>query len=269
MSNTSTSLGLNCPFGGTFFVCEHNVTEFIGCCTIDPCAAGQGTCPPQNLRSASFAPSSFASIPRLDCDSEQGPSNWYTCNFTSPPFLGCCMGDPCAASCAQARLIPAKLGSDLAARSVFLHATTSVALTPTAPASTPAAPVPTTTTNAPVVRLSTPIIAGIALGSAVMLAILVMVYIWSRGAVKKRDKVGPIFEVEGDPGVPAIPASQPGELHADVPMVLLPGRHIAPPERAFMDSRQLARPHVPPPSRAWAQRGEELHFYYDHHQGPA
>jgi hypothetical protein len=114
-------LGLNCPYGGSFFVCEHNTTEFIGCCTIDPRQDGRGICPEENLRNASFSPSGFAEIMPQDCGDDS--SSWYTCNFTSPPFLGCCKTNPCDAPCAPGDIAPAKLSNDGVARGAFLPAT--------------------------------------------------------------------------------------------------------------------------------------------------
>lgn len=111
-------LRLSCPYGGGFFVCEHNTTEFIGCCTSDPRHDGKGVCPEPDLRSASFSPSSFAEIMPQDCNDDN--SSWYTCNFTSPPFLGYCKTNPCAAPCSSADLTPAKLSGDVVARRAFL-----------------------------------------------------------------------------------------------------------------------------------------------------
>jgi len=84
----------------------------------------------KKLRSSSFSPSSFDGILPLDCNNEKGSSIWYTCNSTSPPFLGCCKSDPCGASCAQADLVPAMLSTDIAARGVFLPTALTVSTAP-------------------------------------------------------------------------------------------------------------------------------------------
>lgn len=94
--------------------------EVHRCSTMDPCADGTSTCPSKKLCSASFSLSNYGDILPLDCNNEKGASIWYTCNSTSPPFLGCYKSDPCGASCAQADLAPAMLSTDIAARGVFL-----------------------------------------------------------------------------------------------------------------------------------------------------
>ncbi|KAM7192213.1 hypothetical protein V8F33_008487, partial [Rhypophila sp. PSN 637] len=159
-----SDLGITCPYGGSFFICEHNTTEFIGCCTIDPCAGGTGTCPQKNLRPTSFARSHFDDILPLNCNNEKGSSIWYTCNFTSPPFLGCCKSDPCNALCPQADLVPAVLSTDTAAREVFLPSASIVSAAPR-----------------PVGELSVGVMTGIALGGVASIIIFaVLIYIWGR-----------------------------------------------------------------------------------------
>ena len=169
-------LGISCPYGGSFFVCDHNTTEFVGCCAVNPCAGGQGVCPPDSLYNASFPQQRFDEIPRLECALER--ASWYACNFTSPPFLGCCKKDACITSCEKTDLVPAKLGSDIAARKSFLN-DSSTGITPT---ESPAAPTPQVSSGA----LSSPHTAAITLGSTAAVAIIAAsMYAWGRYRGKK------------------------------------------------------------------------------------
>ena len=116
-----SALGLSCPSGGAFHVCEHSKIEFIGCCTSDPCADGSGQCPQNNLRPSSFSGDRYADIPPQQCATDNSTARWYTCMATLPPFLGCCLGNPCATGgCLASELRAARLSSDSAARSAFL-----------------------------------------------------------------------------------------------------------------------------------------------------
>ncbi|KAH6623678.1 hypothetical protein F5144DRAFT_595803 [Chaetomium tenue] len=45
--------GARCPDGGSFYICENNATEFVGCYILDPCADGSGKCAHDDLRPAS------------------------------------------------------------------------------------------------------------------------------------------------------------------------------------------------------------------------
>lgn len=215
-----SGLRLSCPYGGTFFVCEHNTTEFIGCCTSDPCHDGRGTCSNENLRNSSFSHDSFAAIMPQDCSDSS--ASWYTCNFTSPPFLGCCKTDPCAAPCVSADLTPAKLSSDVAARSAFLteplstSSQTSGALS-TAPAATNA----TEPQQAPPSPehfdgLSAPTIAGYSIAAAALVVLVaVCMYVWGRRSGKRAARQEPPT-IEHNPEN-SVPGPQQAEvLHTDV-----------------------------------------------------
>ncbi|PSR81732.1 hypothetical protein BD289DRAFT_32640 [Coniella lustricola] len=98
-----SSLGLTCPDGGHFYVCQGNTTQFLGCCAVDPCAAGTGSCPQASLRNTSYTSDDYESIPAQACVASSSSSSsssslplWYTCADTTPPFLGCCEGEnPC------------------------------------------------------------------------------------------------------------------------------------------------------------------------------
>ncbi|KAL5341206.1 hypothetical protein BJX70DRAFT_359073 [Aspergillus crustosus] len=84
-----------CPSGGTWYVCPDE-PYFVGCCSSDPCSNSNSntTSPCPDVYAASFDTSVFDLIrPNTCIDSDN--SHWYTCNFTSPPFLGCCDSNPC------------------------------------------------------------------------------------------------------------------------------------------------------------------------------
>ncbi|KAK3361952.1 hypothetical protein B0T24DRAFT_98779 [Lasiosphaeria ovina] len=146
-------LGITCPSGGAFYTCQNNATEFLGCCTSDPCRDGSGRCPVANLRPASFPAELYYDIPPQECGSSGAGSGsssdpaalWYTCALTDPPFLGCCTANPCSSgSCPSGSLAAAKLNSDAGARSPFLSKST----TDTASSSTSSSK-PTTTPTSP------------------------------------------------------------------------------------------------------------------------
>ncbi|KAI5456907.1 hypothetical protein BGZ63DRAFT_366165 [Mariannaea sp. PMI_226] len=82
MTNISTikRLGLHCPFGSTFYICEGAWTEFVGCCKTDPCAGDVGRCPTKDLRSASYNPDMYSEIPQMDCSESTlstVPATWH------------------------------------------------------------------------------------------------------------------------------------------------------------------------------------------------
>lgn len=172
MPDQYTALGLSCPSGGTFHVCQDSDVEFLGCCTTDPCSAG-GVCPEGDLRNASFSFDQYHDIPPQACSNSN--ALWYTCQGINPPFMGCCSVNPCSKGmCPEADLYPAKLSSNSASRSVFLTAATSTSTA--APASQSG------------ISLSPGAIAGISIGAvALVLAVIVScVYIFKRGWYARR-----------------------------------------------------------------------------------
>ncbi|KAK0702686.1 hypothetical protein B0H67DRAFT_594940 [Lasiosphaeris hirsuta] len=170
------TLEISCHYGGSFFVCDHNTTEFVMCCTINPCAGGQGLCLPDSLYNVSFPQQRFDDIPRLEYARER--TFWYIYNFTSPPFLGCCKKDACITSYEKTALLPAKLGNDIAARNAFPNDSG----TSPAPAESPATPTP----QVPAGALSSPVTAVITLGSTAFVAIIAAsMYAWGRHRGRK------------------------------------------------------------------------------------
>ncbi|KAK4446579.1 hypothetical protein QBC34DRAFT_149406 [Podospora aff. communis PSN243] len=198
-----SSLGLSCPTGGSFYICANNATEFIGCCTTNPCADGSGSCPKSNLRAASFSGDSYGEIPAQQCAGGSGSSAlWYTCQKSLPPFLGCCSTNPCAqGSCPSADLAAASLSSNATSRAVFM---TMGAVDPSS------TPTPTPSSDPPAAAravLSTGSIAGIAVGGALLLLVIAGFTIykcgWCRRIKEKKDS----FE---SPFIPAGLVSYPG-----------------------------------------------------------
>ncbi|CAM1503290.1 Fc.00g080660.m01.CDS01 [Cosmosporella sp. VM-42] len=121
MPDPIKDFGLKCPKGGNFYICDEKPNRFIGCCSIDPCKTDDGRCPKTNLRAATFDAGSWDIIPEQACILDQLPNvNWYTCNGTSPPFIGCCGTNPCSAGCSTKDLRGARLSSDTEKAQAFL-----------------------------------------------------------------------------------------------------------------------------------------------------
>lgn len=168
-----STLGLSCPSGGAFYICDKSAQEFIGCCTSDPCADGSGQCPKENLRSSSFSGDKYKDIPAQECAGNNETARWYTCMATLPPFLGCCSDNPCATgACLANELEAARLSPDSAARAAFL------ALETTTPAST----------DNGGMALPAGAIWGIVIGSLVLVMALVAVLVYKCGWYARKRK---------------------------------------------------------------------------------
>ncbi|KAK6822887.1 hypothetical protein PG987_014432 [Apiospora arundinis] len=117
--NPRSRYGLSCPVGGQFYICKDSPTRFMGCCDIDPYKNG-GICTTSALRSSSFSRGNYGDIPGQDC-LVGGAKNWYTCSYNNPPFLGCCLENPCVSGqCHPGNVTAAKLASDEASAAPFL-----------------------------------------------------------------------------------------------------------------------------------------------------
>ncbi|KAF4952707.1 hypothetical protein FGADI_6597 [Fusarium gaditjirri] len=99
----------------------HDDTQFMGCCVNDPCGRNNGTCPDGDLRATTFDSEKYSQLPQQDCYNSQGVDNWYSCAYTSPPFLGCCSQNACSSGCPRAKLVPAKLSEVENTRLNFLQ----------------------------------------------------------------------------------------------------------------------------------------------------
>ncbi|KAI0455597.1 hypothetical protein F5B21DRAFT_185477 [Xylaria acuta] len=122
-------LGLSCPFGGDFYICQGSKIQFLGCCDVDPCSSSE--CPSSALHPAGFNAHRYDEIPSQSCVGSTSPSSsWYTC-INGPTFLGCCASDPCnnEGVCPEDNLMGARLADDRSSASVFLTATTAATVT--------------------------------------------------------------------------------------------------------------------------------------------
>ncbi|KAF7551368.1 hypothetical protein G7Z17_g5072 [Cylindrodendrum hubeiense] len=204
MSDAKEYFGLSCPSGGDFYICEGNTTEFVGCCTSDPCSDGVGSCPEDDLRTSSFTSDKYADLPQLDCDSSKGNEIWFTCAFTSPPFMGCCDEAACNDGCARNKLVPAVLPEGEANRLRFLEPDDDSSSSKTASASSGSTSTSTSSASASASTsaaadkdsgLGTGPIAGIAAGAAVLGMLLLFFLLWKFWwAPRKRRQNGQQFE---------------------------------------------------------------------------
>ncbi|KAG7112180.1 hypothetical protein HYQ44_010375 [Verticillium longisporum] len=153
-------LGLSCPEGGHFYICEGDATEFIGCCNSNPCGDNDGNCPTSDLRVSSFSSDRYANIPAQSCDDARGARIWWT-TTSSPPS--------CRPDDDRLPFLPSP-------------ATTTTASTPPASSST-------SSPSGGSSGLSSGAIAGIAIGAAAGIAILAVI-IWAcfRRARKSREE---------------------------------------------------------------------------------
>ncbi|RDW61160.1 uncharacterized protein DSM5745_10658 [Aspergillus mulundensis] len=108
--SSSPSCNFHCPAGGTWYACPDQ-PYFVGCCSSDPCTGisprSTSPCPENGTYPASFNPAIFDSFLPNTCIGAEN-AHWYTCNFTTPPFLGCCLKNPCAeGNCSAEDLVQA------------------------------------------------------------------------------------------------------------------------------------------------------------------
>jgi hypothetical protein len=115
--------GVSCPDGGAFYICQNNATEFVGCCTIDPCADGSGECLGDKFRPASFFSNRYKDIPAQECITVGTDTNWYVCANNKTTFMGCCHhADPCLAGVCQAGyLVHVQLSGNKEDRETFME----------------------------------------------------------------------------------------------------------------------------------------------------
>lgn len=148
-------------------------SKFVGCCMRDACNLG---CDADNLIPATFNTDFAGSVPPLEC--EDAGAKFYSCDNTSPPFLGCCKSDACSqqSGCPSDQLSGAKLGSDDAAATAFYSPTGVASATASA-------------TSSPKKSSSNGAIIGGAVGGVVAVALVIALafFIWRRRR-RSRDK---------------------------------------------------------------------------------
>jgi hypothetical protein len=112
----------SCQTGYSFYICASSPTPFVGCCSVDACAASQNICPPPNIGSASFNAAAYGTFPDQVCPDPT--AKFYTCTFDSgaAPFIGCCKSNPCVsdAACPITDLVGMQLSPNPAAKQAFL-----------------------------------------------------------------------------------------------------------------------------------------------------
>ncbi|PTB64845.1 hypothetical protein BBK36DRAFT_21576 [Trichoderma citrinoviride] len=215
MGDPIVNLGLSCPKGGRFYICEDQPARFMGCCTSDPCTTADGLCPDDELRPGSFSSDAYSKILAQDC---LDPGFlWYTCRDSSPPFLGCCSQNACESTgCPVSKVGAATLAGNKQRAAPFLSGgasassggssssaakTTSSASAPsttlstvlsTAAASTTGDAPPKDSTQPDAVSppahpgLSKGAIAGIAVGAIVAVCAFAFLFFWLFKQHKKR-----------------------------------------------------------------------------------
>lgn len=94
MSSVS-GIAASYPLNFTFYACDFG-ERFLGCCdnssTADTCING---CPQKDLLPATFDAEYYDYVTEAACTS----GDWWSCASTSPPFLGCCLSNPCLNGC--------------------------------------------------------------------------------------------------------------------------------------------------------------------------
>ncbi|KAI1393155.1 uncharacterized protein F4822DRAFT_423619 [Hypoxylon trugodes] len=85
---------ISCTTNGSFYVCEDAKTRFLGCCDIDPCADGSGSCEFADLWQIEWGGSDYSdTVPAQNCKAPLTEDDWYACDDSS--FMGCCSSNPC------------------------------------------------------------------------------------------------------------------------------------------------------------------------------
>ncbi|KAI0506721.1 hypothetical protein F5B22DRAFT_659934 [Xylaria bambusicola] len=171
-------LGLTCPSGGSFYICQDSEIQFLGCCDVDPCGSNGGNCPSSSLRPSSFEPKRYSEIQEQNCTSSSKTADWYSCRDSAPSFLGCCTLDACAnEGCPGEDLVGAVLSNDIKDKEAFLSSTTTssteIAVTPTSnpTSSLTADPASGGSSGAPVAG-----IVGGVLGGLIALGLVILAY---------------------------------------------------------------------------------------------
>lgn len=239
--------GLSCA-EGTYYICDGDETEFIGCCTSNPCGENKGVCPTENLRSATFSGDNYENLASQNCSNDQGTMNWWTCKFTKPPFMGCCSVNACGTGeCPQANLVPAKLSSIESNRLTFLDPERNGDVTPSPSASTtsPTASASATSTSAPESSgLGTGALVGISvgatLGALVVLGLLFWRCFW---LPRKRAQGQPMTQVAPNEYQPQTPANATFSQHGQSPQSQYNRSFTSSPNTAYYPSGVSSTPH--------------------------
>lgn len=206
ISQLTAYWGFSCPKGGAFYICPEKKHEFLGCCTVNPCTEERsGVCPDDQLEAATFSIAKYDILPAQGCDVSIQEALFYTCNGSSPPFMGCCASNPCNAGCPQDKLRPAVLNNlpgEWTKRDYLLNPNGSgisynrTKTEPSSSASSTSEPT-SSSTNQPNSStndldrsggLSTGAIAGIAVGAVIAVLVIVAGIMWKCGWFPRKKK---------------------------------------------------------------------------------
>lgn len=203
--NPISDLGLSCPREGKFYICKGAETQFIGCCTEDPCVDGTGYCPPSALRNSSYSQVAYREIPPQSCEAPNDESSWYTCSDLNPPFMGCCSSNPCANNgCAAEDLLAARVSDNATYAAPFLASTSGSSSSGSG-------------------GLSTGAIVGVAIGSAaaVLIVVGILFFLYRRREKKRKDELAAKVQpsADGTPGayMPSPYQGEPIHPHSPTP----------------------------------------------------
>lgn len=140
---STQAMAASCPLNLTFYACDFG-ERFLGCCIngsfADTCTHG---CPQEHLVPASFEKEDYDYITTTACTS----GDWWSCANTVPPFLGCCLSNPCLDGCPPSDLRAAIFSQNQTDNPLY----SAIHDTPTAASSTSIAassPTPVLTTGA-------------------------------------------------------------------------------------------------------------------------
>lgn len=179
---STTSFGASCPSGGQWFSCGFG-SFFVGCCADDdPC--DNGGCSSGSLYPASFDASAYGTFPDQACIDDG--SLWYTCTGTDPPFMGCCLSNPCGSGCPSSDLSPALLDQ---ANDTAFNPTPSASFVVVVQATASAATTSSASYDTDTHKSHTGAIAGGAAGGVVFLLLaLGILYFWRHAKASRRHR---------------------------------------------------------------------------------
>ena len=96
-------MAASCPLNATFYACDFG-ERFLGCCANgSPAVTCIHGCPQEDLLPASFEEEYYDYVTRASCTR----GDWWSCANISPPFLGCCLSNPCLDGCPPSDLTAA------------------------------------------------------------------------------------------------------------------------------------------------------------------
>ncbi|KAJ2901460.1 hypothetical protein MKZ38_001848 [Zalerion maritima] len=266
-------LGLSC-LQGKFYICEGYETEYLGCCTVDPCTSTlNGICPQAAIGNSSYSTDTHYEVPPEACaNPDEDETYWYTCSYSDDgpfsgtrPYMGCCHDqNPCQeGGCAEDNMRAAVLSEDEDERAIFVEGLDSSATTTGAGSTATALP---DSGGGDGGGLSTGAIIGIAVGGAAVLAIIVGIIMFRLGICFRKKVVeekyggqGPV--PQGDDNTQGGDGRMLGAAagHAASPAPEKPGR----PYRAYSPiphgtpNTTYKQPGSPPPGHSLGGGGYE------------